>query len=450
MPINAKATTYTFGTSANNVITAEYLLGDLIDGLGGDDTIHGLGGNDTLKGGTGHDALNGNAGNDILDGGNGNDKLYGGFGDDILQPGLGNDFVDGGDGIDTVDYSVGGLTRGVTVDLRLATQQYTRGAGYDTIINVENVIGSNYADTINGSALNNKITSGAGNDTVYGNDGHDNIHDGAGSDVYNGGTGNDWFHVDMTTGGSDLFDGGPDGADGLMFVGATSGVTVNLNVTSQTFGDTIRSIEQISGTNFNDTLIGNVSNNYIQGNLGNDTIYGGDGNDSLFAGLASERTANNFVDGGNGNDVISDSNGNDTLLGGAGDDYFRIDAGENMLTGGAGADQFVFRVSEVDPTQVDTITDFESADTVFFGSFNWRSAVNLIGEAQFTGSGLSEFRMVATAAGTLLEIDEDGNGPADVDFRVLIVGTAPVWSSDPTNSDILFGTSNPATPPFVP
>ena len=36
MPINARATTYTYGTAGNDIITAQYLLGDLIDGLGGD------------------------------------------------------------------------------------------------------------------------------------------------------------------------------------------------------------------------------------------------------------------------------------------------------------------------------------------------------------------------------------------------------------------------------
>ena len=48
MPINAQATTFTFGTAASNTITAQYLLGDLIDGLGGNDTIFGLDGGDKL------------------------------------------------------------------------------------------------------------------------------------------------------------------------------------------------------------------------------------------------------------------------------------------------------------------------------------------------------------------------------------------------------------------
>ena len=69
MPINAHATTFTFGTAGKDIIDAQYLLGDMIDGLGGDDIINGLDGNDLLLGGTGRDTISGNGGNVVIDGG---------------------------------------------------------------------------------------------------------------------------------------------------------------------------------------------------------------------------------------------------------------------------------------------------------------------------------------------------------------------------------------------
>jgi Ca2+-binding RTX toxin-like protein len=121
-------------------------FGDLIDGLAGDDVITGLDGGDVLLGNSGRDTLYGMGGNDTLDGGAGADRLYGGWGDDSLHPdsgGIANDYVDGGDGIDTIDYSTAPVTtRGVTVNLGLTSAQDTKGAGKDTILNVENAVGT--------------------------------------------------------------------------------------------------------------------------------------------------------------------------------------------------------------------------------------------------------------------------------------------------------------------
>ncbi len=107
MTINAKATTYTYGTSGNDIINAQYLLGDLIDGLAGNDTITGLDGGDVLVGNNGHDIIHGLGGHDVLDGGAGRDQLFGGLGNDLFRPdtgAIGNDFMDGGSDLDTIDY----------------------------------------------------------------------------------------------------------------------------------------------------------------------------------------------------------------------------------------------------------------------------------------------------------------------------------------------------------
>lgn len=232
MTIDAQATTFTFGTAGNDIINAQYLLGDLIDGLAGNDTITGLDGSDTLVGGAGRDTIYGFGGHDTLDGGSGNDRLFGGTGNDILRPDdglIGNDFVDGGDGIDTIDYGTSGATGGVWIDLRITSAQNTRGAGADTILNVEQVIGTNFNDRIIGSDADNwlfanggsdSLSGGNGNDYLFsgnldfradilnGGAGNDNLMGGYGNDTLNGGTGNDMISSSL---GTDVLSGGTGG-----------------------------------------------------------------------------------------------------------------------------------------------------------------------------------------------------------------------------------------------
>lgn len=98
--INAKATVATLGTEASDTLLAQYELGDIIVGLGGNDTIVGLSGDDFFRGGDGDDRLIGNAGNDRMFGDAGNDLLVGGDGHDTLYGGLGADTLVGGKGAD--------------------------------------------------------------------------------------------------------------------------------------------------------------------------------------------------------------------------------------------------------------------------------------------------------------------------------------------------------------
>src|SRR5687768_4789232 len=101
---------------------------DRLPGTAGDDEIHGLGGNDVVR------ALEGA------------DLLYGDSGDDFLVGGLGDDLIDGGaGGFDRAGY--GNTIGGVTVDLRLqGVAQNTGSQGYDTLVGIEFLSGSNFND----------------------------------------------------------------------------------------------------------------------------------------------------------------------------------------------------------------------------------------------------------------------------------------------------------------
>ena len=144
--------------------------------------------------------LTGNSGNNKLVGGGGSDTLYGNGGDDILDGGAGNDTLNGGNGIDTADYR--SATSGVTVNLAVAAAQNTSGAGTDTLISIENILGTSSADTLTGNVNANVFTAGGGNDSLNGGGGDDQLDAGGGNDYLNGGSGSD-----ALTGGSgnDIF-----------------------------------------------------------------------------------------------------------------------------------------------------------------------------------------------------------------------------------------------------
>ncbi|WP_449434373.1 retention module-containing protein [Pseudomonas putida] len=189
-----------YSNAENEVHHASYTLSDHQGGTAAgavdityqaSSTLNGTSGDDVLLAGAGNDTLNGGDGHDVLVGGEGDDQLYGGNGDDLLIGGAGNDLLDGGAGIDTASYaSAGGA---VSVDLSHAGPQDTGGAGTDTLTGIENLVGSDYGDTLIGDAGANLLSGGMGNDVLGGAAGNDILIGGAGNDTLTGGSGNDTF-----------------------------------------------------------------------------------------------------------------------------------------------------------------------------------------------------------------------------------------------------------------
>jgi subtilisin-like proprotein convertase family protein len=285
--------------------------------------------------GDGNDTLTGNTAANILWGGRGNDVLRGLGGKDRLSGGAGNDLLDGGDGSDTADY--GSAPSRVVVSLAATAAQATQGAGTDTLVAIEDLVGSRFNDVVWGNASDNRIELGDGNDLVYGTIGFDTLYGGAGIDTvdyrnvgvaisgnlggifkFNGGYDqlygieniigtqlNDWLMGDYENNvlmgmggddillgyyGSDRLDGG-DGIDLASYLGSGVPVTVYLNASSSTgpepgsWGiDYFVSIEGFIGSGYNDTLVGNAGANILRGELGNDRLFGLDGDDTLRGG----------------------------------------------------------------------------------------------------------------------------------------------------------------------
>lgn len=344
--------------------------------FGGDwaDTLDGLGGLDVLDGAGGDDILNGGDGDDLLSGGVGGDSLNGGAGDDTLRGGAGADLLSGGDGADTADY--GDATSGVRVDLGLTTAQDTLGGGADTLIGVERLAGSAWADVLRGTSGDNVLFGGAGDDRLEGLGGGDFLDGGAGEDtaVFTGPRSS--YTLSWT---DDAADGvtvtGPDGAarvvnvEWLQFADERVGAARTIH----TFAGAA-SGETATGTNFHDLLDGGEGDDVLNGLNGDDVIHGGDGADRLTGGAGDQQLFGDagddiltsslaattgthaspsraftrvLLDGGEGNDQIDFlASGlpvdRVTALGGDGDDVIQVrGAFKATIDGGAGDDVIV-------------------------------------------------------------------------------------------------------------
>ena len=107
--------------------------------------------------------INGTNGSDTLNGTPGDDFIFGQGGSDVIAGLGGADFIDGGAGADTATYAAS--LAGVNVSL--ATGQGSGGdAEGDTLANIENLTGSAFDDTLEGSSGNNVLAGGDGTDTV--------------------------------------------------------------------------------------------------------------------------------------------------------------------------------------------------------------------------------------------------------------------------------------------
>lgn len=143
---------------------------DVFDGSNRADRVYGLAGNDDLFGYGGDDLLYGGKGNDLLVGDNGDDKLYGQAGSDLLAGERGDDRLDGGKGFDYATFFY--APSGANVNLAAGTASDGFG-GTDTLVSIEGVYGSKFADTIRGDAGTNELFGNQGNDVLIGGGGQD-------------------------------------------------------------------------------------------------------------------------------------------------------------------------------------------------------------------------------------------------------------------------------------
>jgi Ca2+-binding RTX toxin-like protein len=281
-------------------------------------------------------------------------QITGNSGANILRGGLGADVVDGGDGLDTASYA--GSAAGVTVNL-LGTPGAGGEAAGDTLLSIENLIGSAFGDALTGNGGDNVLRGGAGADSLNG--------------------------------------GG--GQDTASYAGSAVGVSVDLQagtgVGGDAQGDLLTGIENLLGSGLKDTLGGDGNANLLDGGAGADTLIGrggddtyvvnsaadvitelaGEGTDTVRAGFsyslegtelenltltdagAINATGNdkaNTLSGNNAANRLDGKAGADTMAGAGGNDVYVVDdAGDTVSEATAGAPGGIDRVdSSVDFT----------------------------------------------------------------------------------------------------
>ncbi|SON51760.1 hypothetical protein [Vibrio tapetis] len=225
---------------------------------------------------------------------------------------------------------------------------------------IENVVGSQFADLLKGDDNANVLIAKDGDDTLEGRGGNDVLDaSGKGIKTVNGG----------------------EGTDTVSYAKSAAGVTVNLVAgTAVERGqiDTLISIENVSGSTHRDVITGDENANQIVAGDGNDEVNSGAGDDYVdggkgansldggadtdtvaftqfdgvlvnlsrgegysFADPLTKTTFRNFenVVGSDGDDSLTGDGNNNVLFGGKKDDNLYGGAGNDTLIGGSGYDK---------------------------------------------------------------------------------------------------------------
>ncbi len=395
------------------------------------------------------------AGDSLIFAGSGALTVKGGAGDDTIVIGSANEVFNAGGGSDTVDLSR--ATSAVTVDLtKSGAQTVGGGFGSETLNSVENVVGSNYNDTLTGNASDNLFVVGTGADKI------------------DGGAGNDT----------------------VSFQNLSSGVTVDLRSGQQNIGgDTLTSIESVIGTPYGDTFIGNSADNKFDaggdltstapdlvnykyatgamtftmtsyGGFGQNTIVatgGGQGTDTLtdFTTIVGtpfddtyylQTTIANFIDSGGGNDTISFRYASQSIFAGLGlngvsenvehvigsafGDEIHGDANNNILNGGGGNDT-------LDP---ETYGGGASGSDTLIGGGGIDKAVYYGQDYQYTitdnANGSITIKNAAGEVDTLWGIEQLAFGNRTITVSDTAVGAVRADFDGDANSDVLWQNSS--------
>ena len=206
-------------------------------------------------------------------------------------------------------------TQALVVDLETGLVSNDGFGGQDTITvdsgdALLELRATDQADSIAGSARDERFISQGGNDTIDGRGGFDQLR----------------------------YDRNDISAAVVADLG-TGTVTSSWNGTA--FTDSLSNIEGIRGSrSFDDTLTGAAGAEYLAGSGGNDSLSGLAGNDTLEGG-----EGNDSLLGGAGSDLLLDGAGDDLVQGGEGDDIFLKGAGQDSFEGGAGSDLLIWDVT---------------------------------------------------------------------------------------------------------
>lgn len=366
LSLNARGVVKINGTTALRILDVE-----IFNASGNSDRLSASEGMYFLRGHEGDDTLRaldsqaieleGGRGNDVLLGGDQNDSLYDGIFFDPEERTLpffidDSDTLNGGKGEDSLysysgDDLLEGGAKGDAFFSLLGNDRMLGGGGSDrfyfSLPDIDLVDDPTVVSRAQANLAGVFIDGGTGLDTVF-------LHDTFVS---------------------------PSNGDLQLNLGVEIDLQADIGVELGTGGRgtfSLRNIENIVGTQRDDTLTGDGGTNLLDGGDGNDVLTGKGGTDFLFGDAGRDR-----LDGGKGIDNLDGGAHRDTLKGGADSDTLDGGDGRDRLSGGQGADVFVFLA---DDNAHDVITDFNvEEDKLMFFDFDNVTFATLSFENSNTG-----------------------------------------------------------------
>lgn len=276
--------------------------------------------------------------------------------------------------------------------------------------------------------------------------------------------------------------GGAENGYAVTYANSSAAVKVDLKAgTGQggyAEGDTYRNIRNVTGSAFNDALIGDDAANtlsggdgddMLDGGIGDDTLIGGNGNDTYAvdsagdvisetasAGIDTIRTglslyslaslinlenltyigtgaftgtgngASNTLAGGGGDDTLDGGLGNDTLIGGLGNDTYIVDSAGDVVSETANGGIDAIRTS-ISAYSLASLTNVEN--------------LTYIGTGAFTGTGNAAANVITGGAGNDVLDGGAGNDTLNggLGNDVLIGGQGNDTEDGGAGDDVLYG-----------
>ncbi|MEH1796913.1 beta strand repeat-containing protein [Nostoc sp.] len=391
-----------------------------------DEGYYSASGDNTLNGGTGNDILNTayTTGDNLLDGGDGNDSFYiGSPPPSPYDPTFSfpvNQTVDGGTGDDFLSVDYRNATGGITTTFNAATNigLITAGTNQLSYKNIERF-------DITGTAYNDNIVGNSGNDTLStGNGGNDTIDGGIGDDLLS------VDFSDATAGITSTFNPTTNIGSITAGTNQVSYKNIErLNILGTAYDDNIlgnSGNDTLSGgASGNDTIDGGIGDDLLSvdfrdATAGITTTFNAITNIGSITAGTNQVSYQNIerlnISGTAYDDNIVGNNGNDTLFGGTG--------GNDILTGGDGNDTFAFNIYGQGLTRVD---DFNVANEFIQVSGNFYDATPSLQKSQFTigaSATTSAQRFIYDSTTGGLFFDQDGSAPGftQVKFAQLSAG----------------------------
>ena len=309
-----------------------------------------------------------------------------------------------------------------------------KNLGIGSATTIENARTGGGADDLVGNAVDNGLDGGAGADHLWG---------GYGNDTLIGGP------------GGDRLDGGPD-IDMASYAGSSAAVSVYLSggagLTGDAGGDTLVGIENVTGSRFNDGLVGDGNANLLDGGDGSDALVGGGGADVLIGGEGDDSA--DYGDGTVGVNIDLEQLiqhggeaegdwliGIENVSGSQAADLLRGNPGVNRIQGGGGADSLDGRDGR------DVLEGGTGNDVYRLRDASWSArdgyAFDTVVESADGGLDIVEVQAAATAGGTLRSYTlpaEVENGTITTASAFTLAGNAlpnGLWGHD--GADVLQG-----------